>query len=646
MNPMPAIVVVAYDRPRCLDRLLKSIAVAQYNYNDITLIISIDKSKSAEVIEIANVFKWEHGLKKVIIQEEHLGLKDHIIKCGDLTTEYGNIIILEDDLIVSPLYYEFSVNASNYYWQDENIAGISLYSYHITENGFYPFYPHDDGYDVYFMQLPSSWGQIFNVNQWRGFKSWYESNTDPEKDSVLPDYIDQWSIHSWKKKFAEYLINTNKYFVYPRLSYSTNYGDPGVNTDRKGLFQVVLVYAKRKLNFVSLDRSCAIYDSWFEIAPQCLKQLYPYLKDFDFTVDLHGTKAQKDIRNEYLLSCKSCIAPILTFGNNLPEPVQNLIVNDTGNFYAFGLAKDFGKSKNYLADFYTTIKPIQDIFMLKYMDEFVEEFNYNIRFPKIWIGIVDNERHKIEETLKSIYLQQYPQQQVTVSIFRAADSLSINQGENVITYKNDNEFTETVIRAIETSNAEYFVLIKDGDTLSNDALNEVNKIFSRYRDIAWLSGIEEISCANGQEIFSQNIAERRWSARIFELSRCVNTKRYIPWASTFWKRYAWENAKKHINTGPKDGLYLELCSAFFKTVKLYSCDIKLSVTKEENIVFHHKGSTLSSPVYVERKPMYQLYEYFFIKNCRFIRDYYKELNNLPENIYLDTASGWYYQKDY
>ena len=60
----PAIIVVAYNRPSSLQRLLNSLTRADYSvYDSINLIISIDYSNSAEVISIAKNFSWQFGQK-------------------------------------------------------------------------------------------------------------------------------------------------------------------------------------------------------------------------------------------------------------------------------------------------------------------------------------------------------------------------------------------------------------------------------------------------------------------------------------------------------------------------------------------------------------------------------------------------------
>ena len=62
-NKKPVIVVVAYNRTGSLRRLLNSIDKAYYEWSDIPLVISIDKSDNREVKTMAEQFEWKHGTK-------------------------------------------------------------------------------------------------------------------------------------------------------------------------------------------------------------------------------------------------------------------------------------------------------------------------------------------------------------------------------------------------------------------------------------------------------------------------------------------------------------------------------------------------------------------------------------------------------
>ena len=102
-----AIVVVGYNRLKALKRLLNSLNDAHYDTNDVPLVISIDASGERALYDYVESYRWLHGDKYVNIQAERLGLKAHIIQCGDLTHYFKAVALFEDDLWVSPYFYHY-----------------------------------------------------------------------------------------------------------------------------------------------------------------------------------------------------------------------------------------------------------------------------------------------------------------------------------------------------------------------------------------------------------------------------------------------------------------------------------------------------------------------------------------------------------
>ena len=165
----PAIVISAYNRPHTLTRLLANIRNAVYDDRDVLLVISIDGSAAEErrqVLDVARQFDWPFGSKRVIDHDEHLGLIRHIYFCGDLSADYGAIILLEDDLGMSPVFYRYASRALACYGSDPRIAGLCLYA--LWFNGYTrePFVPLADGGDAFFLQVPYTQGQAWSAAQW------------------------------------------------------------------------------------------------------------------------------------------------------------------------------------------------------------------------------------------------------------------------------------------------------------------------------------------------------------------------------------------------------------------------------------------------------------------------------------------------
>lgn len=260
-----AIVAITFNRPKSLERLLRSLLIANYPPEQIDLIISIDYSGCSSVKEIAVNTPWPHGAKKIIEHPINLGLREHVLLCGDLSEQYENICVFEDDTFASPGFFLFARQAIEAYGMDDRMAGISLYSNHWNQYVNKPFIPLDDGTDVYFMQVAASWGQIWSRGSWRSFRAWMLRKADKDLYiNGLPVDVANWSSKSWLKFHNAYLVEENKYFVYPRISLSTNFSDAGEHASENTIYQVpLLAKAKDNYNLINFDKGIR-YDAYYE----------------------------------------------------------------------------------------------------------------------------------------------------------------------------------------------------------------------------------------------------------------------------------------------------------------------------------------------------------------------------------------------
>ena len=157
-----AIVVIGYNRLPGLKRLVESLEKVDYNgRSDINLIFSIDNSGKKDVEEYAKQYHWPHGKKHIRVFPERQGLKKHILSCGDFTEKYDIVAILEDDLYVSDSFYNYAYQAVEYYFEDDNVAGISLYGFQKNWlDWVLRFEPQKNEFDTYFLKIAQSWGQV------------------------------------------------------------------------------------------------------------------------------------------------------------------------------------------------------------------------------------------------------------------------------------------------------------------------------------------------------------------------------------------------------------------------------------------------------------------------------------------------------
>lgn len=322
-----AIVAVGYNRPDSMEQLLNTVVKADYASDKVDLIVSIDKGeKQNEIVKVAEKVEWLFGNKIIRAFPERQGLRKHIIQCGDLTEKYDAVVVLEDDLNVSEYFYTYVKQTLSFYEEDSKIAGISLYK-HQTHPGVYrPFEPVNNGYDVYMQQFAMSWGQCWSKKMWQGFKNWYTKNEqkDLAEGCILPQYISNWNKQSWLKYFMRYIVENDKYFVYPYFSLSTNASDAGEhcripNND----FQVSMLQGEVEYRLPTYERAIK-YDVFFErvglevfdeLNGKIVLDLYGNRENFgnaDYAISTarHPFRVVKTLQLRYRPIEMNCVVPV------------------------------------------------------------------------------------------------------------------------------------------------------------------------------------------------------------------------------------------------------------------------------------------------------------------------------------------------
>ena len=322
---------MAYNRPASLVRLLASINQADFPPAlEIPLVISIDKSGQNEMSRIAHSFEWSYGTKDIIMQEKRLGLMGHFQFCLSLSESYGSIIFLEDDLFVSPAFYRYTMQALDYYKNNEQIGAFSLYALQL--NGFTnrPFYPIIDKSDVFFSQAGWFKGMIITAQQWKNFANWNKSKT-AVPDPAIPEAWHQLGPEEWYPLFSSFLTQKKKYFLYPRDSLVTDFGDAGMHfREETNLFQANVVLESKTFHFVTLDQSLAVYDAFLELMPARFQSNHPALSAYEIAVDLQASKQPHQLGADHVLTTRPTRQSIIEFGARMKPLEVNVLQNIGG----------------------------------------------------------------------------------------------------------------------------------------------------------------------------------------------------------------------------------------------------------------------------------------------------------------------------
>ena len=225
----------------------------------------------------------------------NLGLKEHILSLGDLSREYGSVIVLEDDLVVDPQFHAFASACVDFYAHDETIAGHALYAQSINETAALPFVPMSNGFSTYFMRTPCSWGQCWTAKQWAAFREWFAKNKVRFKQDIrVPPNVRHWADSSWKKHFAAYLIDRDRDFTYPYRSYTSNCAATGGThvKNETSLFQTPLASPNRRADewrFCPTGYREVAYDAFMEPCGEFVWKALDKSPD-EVSMDLYGTK--------------------------------------------------------------------------------------------------------------------------------------------------------------------------------------------------------------------------------------------------------------------------------------------------------------------------------------------------------------------
>ena len=326
------IVVVAYNRIVSLKRILGSLLQAEYPESGAELIISIDRGDNADVLQYALDFSWPFGEKKVVYQPENLGLKKHILRCGGLTQAHDGIILLEDDLYVSPDFYRYALECLAFVQGKDEIAGVALYNHRLSQLTEKLFEPLEDGFDNWYFQYACSWGQLWTRQQWAKFSAWLEENGDYDfaGSEKIPAHIREWGRHSWLKYHIAFTIETGRFFLYPRVARSTCFSDAGVNfSEKESTYQVPLMSGGRAapLRLSEIRESKAVYDAWMENL-----WLRTALHNQDLCLDLYGSKPSFEGKGCVLTSRRVENAQLLqSFGREMRPQEWNVLAAVPGD---------------------------------------------------------------------------------------------------------------------------------------------------------------------------------------------------------------------------------------------------------------------------------------------------------------------------
>lgn len=165
MNLAP-IAFFAYKRPEHTRRSLESLA-KNHGAESSELFVFCDGIKKPEdkeaIQQVRNVVRSQQWCGKVHIieREQNMGLAKSVIHgVTDLCGKYGRVIVLEDDLILSPFFLEYMNKALDFYEAESEIIQISGHMFPVKLTS---------ANDTVLLPFTTSWGWATWKRAWQHF---------------------------------------------------------------------------------------------------------------------------------------------------------------------------------------------------------------------------------------------------------------------------------------------------------------------------------------------------------------------------------------------------------------------------------------------------------------------------------------------
>lgn len=163
---MPApIILFTYNRPEHVKRAIDALSKNDLA-SDSELFVYSDGAKCSDdqmaVNETRSVIKDIKGFKKVHITErtENWGLARSVIDgVTSIVKKYGQVIVVEDDLVVTPYFLKFMNDALDIYRDEPRIGHIQAYDF--TNDPTLP--------DTFLIKFTGSWGWATWERAWKYF---------------------------------------------------------------------------------------------------------------------------------------------------------------------------------------------------------------------------------------------------------------------------------------------------------------------------------------------------------------------------------------------------------------------------------------------------------------------------------------------
>lgn len=185
--------------------------------------------KCAATVTAAESFRDRLPQMQIVARERNLGCRGNVISAvTEVIERYGRAIVVEEDIVVSPSFFEYVDSALDFYEDDQRVWGIDAFRHPRLEGGD----------DVYLSPRFECWGWATWKDRWQAvdfkLKDWRRWKMDGDfmrrlraAGNDLPEMADlqlSGRINSWAVCCALHIVKYGMFTIEPRRAIAVNVG--------------------------------------------------------------------------------------------------------------------------------------------------------------------------------------------------------------------------------------------------------------------------------------------------------------------------------------------------------------------------------------------------------------------------------------
>lgn len=231
------ILLFTYNRPEHTKNLLDSLSKNEEAKHS-TLYIFCDGAKDnatenilSKIKEVHKIANNENRFKEtiVIIQEKNKGLANSIIDgVTSIIKEYGTVIVLEDDIIVSPYFLFYMNDGLDRYKNNENVGEIGACNHFACGNNFPNYFISPMAETLGWATWKNRWEKFSNDAVYL-YKELEKNNLTNKFNAygsydmmgMLKDHIFG-KVNSWAIQWQAIMVLNNWYCIHANISYTNH----------------------------------------------------------------------------------------------------------------------------------------------------------------------------------------------------------------------------------------------------------------------------------------------------------------------------------------------------------------------------------------------------------------------------------------